>query len=114
IALEKSDMNAVVYVNDGEDIHFSENFSSPKCGFTISVLEPRLFSFNSPFGACLTCDGLGKKWSVDESLVIPDDSLTLEEGAIKRWQQISSDYYPNLLKQVTEQFNIYNNTAFKD
>lgn len=114
IALEKSDGNAVANVIDGEDIHFSENFSCPECGFTISELEPRLFSFNSPFGACPTCDGLGKKWSVDESLVIPDDSLTLEEGAIKPWQPISSDYYPNLLKQVTAHFNIDMNTPFKD
>ncbi|OFL47607.1 ABC-ATPase UvrA [Nosocomiicoccus sp. HMSC067E10] len=114
IALEKGEGNAVANVIDGEDIHFSENFSCPECGFTISELEPRLFSFNSPFGACPTCDGLGKKWSVDASLVIPDDTLSLNDGAILPWRPISSDYYPNLLKQVAEHFNIDMDQPFKD
>lgn len=114
IALEKGEGNAVANVIDGEDIHFSENFSCPECGFTISELEPRLFSFNSPFGACPTCDGLGKKWSVDVSLVIPDDTLSLSDGAILPWRPISSDYYPNLLKQVAEHFNIDMDQPFKD
>lgn len=114
IALEKGEGNAVANVIDGEDIHFSENFSCPECGFTISELEPRLFSFNSPFGACPTCDGLGKKWSVDSSLVIPDDTLSLNDGAILPWRPISSDYYPNLLKQVAEHFNIDMDQPFKD
>lgn len=113
IALEKGEGNAVANVIDGEDIHFSENFSCPECGFTISELEPRLFSFNSPFGACPTCDGLGKKWSVDASLVIPDDTLSLNDGAILPWRPISSDYYPNLLKQVAEHFNIDMDQPFK-
>lgn len=114
IALEKGEGNAVANVIDGEDIHFSENFSCPECGFTISELEPRLFSFNSPFGACPTCDGLGKKWSVDASLVIPDDTLSLSDGAILPWRPISSDYYPNLLKQVAVHFNIDMDQPFKD
>src|SRR5699024_602479 len=114
VALGKSDGNVTVNVIDGEDLHFSENFSCPECGFTISELEPRLFSFNAPYGACPTCDGLGMKMSVDESLVVPDTSLTLNEGAIATWQPISSTYYMQLLSQACEHFGIDMDTPFKD
>src|SRR5699024_768087 len=114
VALGKSDGNVTVNVIDGEDLHFSENFSCPECGFTISELEPRLFSFNAPYGACPTCDGLGMKMSLDESLVVPDTSLTLNEGAIATWQPISSTYYMQLLSQACEHFGIDMDTPFKD
>ena len=114
VALGKSDGNVTVNVIDGEDLHFSENFSCPECGFTISELEPRLFSFNAPYGACPTCDGLGMNMSVDESLVVPDTSLTLNEGAIATWQPISSTYYMQLLSQACEHFGIDMDTPLKD
>src|SRR5699024_10288867 len=104
--LDKGDGNVVVNVIGGEDIHFSENFSCPECGFTISEMEPRLFSFNAPYGACPDCDGLGMKMAVDERLVVPDPGLTLEEGALQPWQPISSNYYPTLLRQTCRHFNI--------
>lgn len=63
----------------------------------LSELEPRMFSFNSPFGACPTCDGLGQKLKVDLDLVIPDKNKTLNEGAIEPWEPTSSDFYPTLL-----------------
>ncbi|MFP3360410.1 hypothetical protein R0K17_24145, partial [Planococcus sp. SIMBA_143] len=83
-----------------EELTFSENFACPICGFSIGELEPRLFSFNSPYGACPTCDGLGTKLEVDLDLVIPDWNLTLNQHAIAAWEPISSQYYPQLLKSV--------------
>ena len=73
-ALIKGEGNVTVNVIDGDDMHFSEHFSCPECGFTLTEMEPRLFSFNAPYGACPDCDGLGMKMAVDERLVIPDDS----------------------------------------
>lgn len=114
VALEKGNGNVDINVIDGEDLHFSEHFSCPVCGFTVSELEPRLFSFNAPFGACTECDGLGVKWAVDKSLVIPDDTLSLKDGALLPWQPISSNYYPNLLEQTAKHFGIDMNKPFKD
>ena len=114
VALDKSGGNVTINVIDGEDLHFSEHFSCPECGFTISELEPRLFSFNAPYGACPTCDGLGMKMSVDETLVVPDPNLTLEEGAIVTWQPISSTYYMQLLSQAAAHFKIDMKVPFKD
>ncbi|WP_411843511.1 excinuclease ABC subunit UvrA [Salinicoccus sp. HZC-1] len=112
--LVKGDGNVVVNVIDGEDMHFSENFSCPECGFTISEMEPRLFSFNAPYGACPDCDGLGMKMAVDDRLVVTEPGLTLEEGAIQPWQPISSNYYPTLLRQTCEHFKIPMDVPFED
>ena len=114
VALQKSGGNVTINVIDGEDLHFSENFSCPECGFTISELEPRLFSFNAPYGACVECDGLGMKMSVDESLVVPDVNLSLNDGAITTWQPISSTYYTQLLTQAAEYYGIDMTVPFKD
>lgn len=114
VALQKSDGNVTINVIDGEDLHFSENFSCPECGFTISELEPRLFSFNAPYGACVECDGLGMKMSVDESLVVPEVNLSLNDGAITTWQPISSTYYTQLLTQAAEHYGIDMTVPFKD
>lgn len=105
-ALKLAEGNVVVDVIGGEQVKFSEHHACPICGFSIEKLEPRMFSFNSPFGACSDCDGLGTKLSVDIDLVIPDKSLTLEKGAILPWEPISSNYYPTLLKQACKHFNI--------
>lgn len=105
---------AVVDVIGQEEMLFSEHYSCPYCGFTVGELEPRLFSFNAPFGACPECDGLGIKLEVDEDLVIPDSSKTLAEGAIVPWNPISSQYYPELLRQACESFGIDMNTPFED
>ena len=95
-------------------LQFSENFACPYCGFTIGELEPRLFSFNAPFGACPDCDGLGMKLEVDIDLVVPDRKKTLNEGAMEPWNPISSKYYPTLLKQACEAFGIDMDTPFED
>lgn len=114
VALNKSGGNVTINVIDGEDLHFSENFSCPECGFTISELEPRLFSFNAPYGACQECDGLGMKMSVDEALVVPDRELSLEDGAVITWQPISSTYYTQLLTQASEYYEIDMTVPFKN
>src|SRR5690625_5609023 len=74
------------------ELLFNDNHACPICGFSIDELEPRLFSFNSPFGACPTCDGLGTKLEVDLDLVVPDKNLSLNENAIEAWKPISSQY----------------------
>lgn len=104
----------IVDVIDEEELIFSENHSCPICGFSIDEIEPRLFSFNSPFGACPTCDGLGTKLEVDLDLIIPDWDLTLEEHAILPWKPISSQYYPQLLKSVCKHYDIPMDVPVKD
>lgn len=105
-ALRLADGTVVIDVIDGEELLFSEHHACPICGFSIGELEPRMFSFNSPFGACGECDGLGTKLEVDPKLVIPDDTLTLTEHAIAPWEPTSSQYYPTLLKTVADHYGI--------
>ena len=105
-ALRLSEGYANVDVIGGEMLIFSEHYACPLCGFTVGEMEPRLFSFNAPFGACPDCDGLGVKLEVDFDLVVPDPSLTLNQGAIAPWNPISSQYYPELLSQAAHAFKI--------
>ncbi|CAI3344682.1 excinuclease ABC subunit UvrA [Enterococcus cecorum] len=112
-ALRLADGYAVVDVIGQEEMLFSEHYACPYCGFTVGELEPRLFSFNAPFGACPECDGLGIKLAVDEDLVIPDWSLTLREGALVPWNPISSQYYPQMLEQFCLSFGIDMDTPFE-
>ncbi|PTF16603.1 excinuclease ABC subunit UvrA [Staphylococcus devriesei] len=111
--LELAEGNITVDVIGGEDLKFSENHACPICGFSIGELEPRMFSFNSPFGACPTCDGLGQQLTVDLDLVIPDQNKTLNEGAIEPWEPTSSDFYPTLLKRVCEVYKINMDKPYK-
>ncbi|RCS24246.1 excinuclease ABC subunit UvrA [Phyllobacterium salinisoli] len=83
-----------------ERLLFSEKFACPVSGFTISEIEPRLFSFNNPFGACPTCDGLGTQQAIDPNLIIPDEGVTLREGAIAPWARSSSPYYNQTLEAL--------------
>lgn len=112
-ALELAEGNLTVDVINGEELKFSENHACSICGFSIGELEPRMFSFNSPFGACPTCDGLGQKLKVDLDLVIPDKNKTLNEGAIEPWEPTSSDFYPTLLKRVCEVYKINIDKPYK-
>ena len=96
-ALKLTDGYVAVDVIGDQVLQFSEKLACPYCGFSIKELEPRLFSFNAPFGACPECDGLGEKIEVDPDLVVPDK--TLEEGAIAPWAPDSSKYYYSLLSQ---------------
>lgn len=113
-ALQLADGNALIDVIGEQEIKFSEHHACPVCGFSIDKLEPRMFSFNSPFGACPDCDGLGTKLTVDVSLVVPDESKSLQDGALVPWQPISSEYYPNLLKQACKHYKINMKKPFKD
>jgi len=81
-----------------ERILFSEKFACPVSGFTIPEIEPRLFSFNNPFGACPTCDGLGSQKAIDPSLIIPEEHVALREGAVAPWAKSSSPYYVQTLE----------------
>ncbi|MFC0525473.1 excinuclease ABC subunit UvrA [Pontibacillus salicampi] len=105
-ALRLGEGQLIVDIIDGEELHFNENHACPICGFSVGELEPRMFSFNSPYGACDRCDGLGLQLEVDIDLVIPDWSLSLNEHAIAPWEPGSSQYYPQLLKSVCDHYGI--------
>ena len=111
-ALRLSDGYAIADVIGGDPIPFSEKYVCPICGFTVGELEPRLFSFNAPTGACPECEGLGSKLEVDVDLVVPDRSKTLREGAMVPWNPISSQYYPQLLEQFCQAVGIDMDTPF--
>ncbi|MCC4324704.1 excinuclease ABC subunit UvrA [Limosilactobacillus reuteri] len=111
-ALRLSDGYAIADVIGGDPIPFSEQYACPICGFTVGELEPRLFSFNAPTGACPECEGLGLKLEVDIDLVVPDRTKTLKEGAIVPWNPISSQYYPQMLEQFCKSVGIDMDTPF--
>lgn len=113
-ALALGEGQLIVDVIDGEELLFNENHACPICGFSIGELEPRLFSFNSPYGACPTCDGLGTNLEVDLELVIPDWNKSLKKNAIAAWEPISSQYYPQLLKSVCNHYGIDMNKPVKN
>ncbi len=113
-ALRLAEGYALVDVIGGEELLFSEHYACPYCGFTVGELEPRLFSFNAPFGACGDCDGLGMKLEVDIDLVVPDPTKTLRQGALVPWNPISSQYYPQMLEQACAEFHIDMDTPFED
>ncbi|MFK5883220.1 MAG: excinuclease ABC subunit UvrA [Candidatus Izemoplasma sp.] len=95
----------VIVLINGEEHVFSEQYACPKCDFSIGDLEPRLFSFNAPYGACSECGGLGHKRKVDPALLIPDNSLSINEGAIKGWQNPDTYYY-KMLETTAKHYKI--------
>ena len=99
--------------DDGSQTLFSEHFACPVSGFTIPEIEPRLFSFNGPHGACPTCDGLGMKMNMDEELVVPDPSKTIAEGAIEPWSKNFAPFYMQALTAVAEHFGFDINTPWE-
>ncbi|ETT50033.1 MULTISPECIES: excinuclease ABC subunit UvrA [unclassified Paenibacillus] len=108
-ALKLSGGQILVDVMGQEELLFSASFACPVCGFSIEELAPRMFSFNSPFGACPECDGLGMNMVVDPDLLIPDMEKSIEEGAFLAWTGSTSNYYPQFLKSVCEHFKIPQN-----
>src|SRR5256714_4308036 len=90
--------------NGGEQTIFSAKFACPVSGFTIPEIEPRLFSFNNPFGACPSCDGLGTKLYFDPDLVVHDDNRSLHDGAVSPWSHSSSPYYTQTLQSIARHF----------
>lgn len=100
--------------DSGERTSFSAKFACPVSGFTIDEIEPRLFSFNNPFGACPACDGLGTEMYFDPELVIPDDRLTLAQGAIAPWAGSSSPYYKQTLDSLGRHYGFDLHTPYAD
>ena len=93
-------------VDGGEPITFSQHLACPKCGDSYEELAPRNFSFNSPFGACANCLGLGTKYEVDVELVVPDPNLSINDGAIAPWRSAHTQYFTRMLEAVADRFDI--------
>ncbi|HFI2438272.1 TPA: excinuclease ABC subunit UvrA [Streptococcus suis] len=113
-ALRIADGYVIIDTMDEKEMLFSEYYACPVCGFTVPELEPRLFSFNAPFGSCSDCDGLGMKLEVDTDLIVPDASKTLREGALAPWNPISSNYYPQMLEQAMNHFGVDMDKPFEE
>ncbi|MFI3139958.1 excinuclease ABC subunit UvrA [Streptococcus suis] len=113
-ALRIADGYVIIDTMDDKEMLFSEYYACPVCGFTVPELEPRLFSFNAPFGSCSDCDGLGMKLEVDTDLIVPDASKTLREGALAPWNPISSNYYPQMLEQAMNHFGVDMDKPFEE
>ena len=97
-----------------ERMLFSEKFACPVSGFTIPEIEPRLFSFNNPFGACPTCDGLGSQRAIDPALVVPDEDLSLRDGAVSPWARSTSPYYAQTLEGLGKVYGFKLGDRFRD
>ncbi|UVK45532.1 excinuclease ABC subunit UvrA [Mesorhizobium sp. AR07] len=97
-----------------ERILFSEKFACPVSGFTIPEIEPRLFSFNNPFGACPTCDGLGSQRAIDPNLVVPDENASLRDGAVSPWAKSTSPYYAQTLEALGKAYGFKLGDKFRD
>ena len=120
-ALDLADGIAVAELADGKDgkgeptrIMFSRKFACPVSGFTIPEIEPRLFSFNNPFGACPTCSGLGSEQTIDPELIVPDGRLTLRKGAIAPWAKSTSPYYLQTLEALGKHFKFRLDAPFEE
>ena len=103
----------VGFADNNKKLVFSSNFSCPVSGFTIDEIEPRLFSFNNPYGACNKCDGLGVQNSFDETLVVPNPSLSLRAGAIAPWSTSTSKYYMQTLNSIARYYDFSIDTPFE-
>ncbi|MBQ6820700.1 MAG: excinuclease ABC subunit UvrA [Clostridium sp.] len=116
-ALKLAEGLVLINIIGGEDILYSEKFACPECGLSIEELAPRLFSFNSPFGKCDYCDGLGTLMEIDENLVIPNKDLSILEGAIATWGEgrLKEDSWTYaILKAISEEYNLDLSKPIKD
>ena len=116
-AVKLSDGLVIAQVVDGEEVMFSTKFACPKHGIGIEELSPRMFSFNAPFGACDVCNGLGESREVDPELVIPNKDLSIKQGAIAAWGNVSTSddtYYSKMVQSLAAHFNVSLDTPFKD
>ncbi|MEX2104679.1 MAG: excinuclease ABC subunit UvrA, partial [Bacilli bacterium] len=114
MALRLAEGTVIINVIDGKEMMFSQNLACPECGFSIDELAPRMFSFNSPFGACQSCSGIGNKLEVDPELLIPNPQKSLNEEAIEPWAGSTSTYYPQLLGALAKHFGISLDTPYED
>ncbi|WP_299030740.1 excinuclease ABC subunit UvrA [uncultured Sulfitobacter sp.] len=117
-ALDLADGIAILETapNEGEPerFTFSEKFACPESGFTIPEIEPRLFSFNAPFGACPSCDGLGKELFFDERLVVPDQNLKIYDGALAPWRKGKSPYFKQTIEAIAKHYGFSQSAKWKD
>lgn len=115
-ALDLADGIAILETatDDPERHTFSEKFACPVSGFTIPEIEPRLFSFNAPFGACPECDGLGKELFFDERLVVPDAALKISDGALAPWRKGKSPYFLQTIESIAKHYKFRQSTKWKD
>ena len=114
-ALKLSD--GLVFVSDmtsKEQITFSSKFACPVSGFTIEEIEPRLFSFNNPYGACPHCDGIGAKLYMDPMLVVPNTNLSISQGAVAPWHGFRTSFYEQALVSLADYLGISTKTPWKD
>ena len=112
-ALRHSEGYMIVDVIGEKELVFNEHFACPHCDFSVGELQPRLFSFNAPYGACPKCDGIGYRLSVDESLVIPDEKMTIAEGVFAPWDSKTTTYYSSMLEQFAHSQDIPLDVPFK-
>ncbi|MBO3444643.1 excinuclease ABC subunit UvrA [Clostridium sp. CCUG 7971] len=116
-AIKLSDGLVIAQIIDGEEILYSTKFACPEHGIGIEELSPRMFSFNSPFGACDTCNGLGESREVDPDLVVPNKDLSIKQGAIAAWGSVGANddtYYSKMVQSLADKFGVSINTPFKD
>ncbi|MEG1311905.1 MAG: excinuclease ABC subunit UvrA [Romboutsia sp.] len=116
-AIKLSDGLVIAHIIDGEEVLFSTKFACPEHGVGIEELSPRIFSFNSPFGACDACNGLGESREVDPDLVIPNKDLSIKQGAIAAWGSVGASddtYYSKMVQSLAKHFDVSINTPFKD
>ncbi len=99
---------------DGSVLTFSERFACPEHGPSLTELEPRIFSFNSPHGACERCTGLGAQMEIDIELIVPDDSLSVSEGAILPWKSAASNYYEQVAQAISERYEVDLDAPWRD
>src|SRR5438270_10434278 len=107
-------MVEIELADSGEVRTYSERFACLHCGTSMPELEPRMFSFNSPHGACPRCTGLGSQMEIDPDLVVPDPTLSLGEGAIAPWAASASSYYDQLIQAIAERYDVDLDTAWQD
>ncbi|MFS1514749.1 excinuclease ABC subunit UvrA [Chengkuizengella sp. SCS-71B] len=105
-ALKLSEGQVIIDIIGQKELMFNSNLACPECGFSLEELSPRMFSFNSPYGACAECDGLGLKMIVDPDLLVPNKDKSISEGAFEAWTGSTSNYYPQFLAAVCAHFNI--------
>ncbi|MDQ7093067.1 excinuclease ABC subunit UvrA [Desulfosporosinus sp. PR] len=113
-ALKLGEGNVIVDVTDADELLFSENFACPDCGIALEEISPRLFSFNSPYGACPACTGLGANLVVDLDLILPDRSKSLSAGAVAPWAKSTSTYYPKMMEAVAKNLGFEMDTPLRE
>ncbi|MCR4431754.1 MAG: excinuclease ABC subunit UvrA [Tepidanaerobacteraceae bacterium] len=114
VALSQAEGLVIIDVADSREMLFSQNFACADCGVSLEELTPRMFSFNSPYGACPVCSGLGINMEIDPDLVIPDHSKSISEGAVEPWNSTPDGYYFQMLKAVLKHHGYDVNTPIKD